>query len=239
MKIHNKSQRRKSLIILVVPMLLALGMLGACSNDPVAPHEDPPALTSSEVASQAGYVAMAASIIGPRTVEFTDKAEANPYRYPMVSPVSGAVYLAYFLGGPTGTPVVPDAADYVNLYTAPNEPIVITVGIAGAQGTVVLTLDIEADLDRVSDPDNATINGGGTFVSGIYSASFVFSNLLVEKGADYPLSGGMTFTSAGFTATATFDGDNTALLELSDGTSYTVNLVDGSKVPVPTMLLPE
>jgi len=229
MKRNNNSPWRSFLTVLMVPILLAGGWaLGGCSNDPVAPHENAPALSVDDVAHQAGWVAMAAGIVGPQTVEFTAKSDKNSYVYVFEGNVTGGVHLDFFTGGAGGTSATPAAADYVDLYTADGAPLVISVGLEGLTGTILLTLDLAADLNRDVDPDTATISGGGTLNSGPYSATFTFDAVAVAVGAAYPSSGSITLTGSGFTMTVTFDGDDTASLVRSDGATFTVNLDTGA-----------
>jgi len=235
----NNIFRRGRLAVLFLPALLVGGLLlGGCDNDPVAPHDEIPALSESDVASQAGWVAMAAGIVGPETVEFTAKSGANPYQHTFAGTVSGSIFLDFTSGTP-GAPVTPGEADHVNLYTEDQKPLIILVGLTGMEGSVLLGFDIEADIDRTVTPNTAVINGGGTFASGPYEASFTFNDLLVAAGENYPRSGTMGFTSAAFSLTATFNGTNIAIMEMSNGSTYGVNLDDGNVEELDTMLLPE
>ncbi len=228
MKHTHRSPWRDYLTLLILPTLLIGALaLGGCSNDSVAPQDEVPALSVDEVANQAGWVAMATGIVGPQTVEFTAKSDKNSYEYAFTGNVAGVVHLDFFSGGAGGTSATPSEADYVDLYTADGAPLVITVGIEGLEGTILLTFAMAADLDRAADPDEATINGGGTFASGPYAASFEFNGVVVGNGSSYPSAGTMVFTGSGFVMTVTFDGDNTANLLTGDGQAYTIDLDTG------------
>ncbi len=122
MHIKN-SLRRGRLAALVLPVLL-VGVLyvGGCSNDPVGPHDAAPTLSESEVAGQAGFVAMAAAIVAPQTIEFAGKADKDNYEHSFFGDVSGTVYLDFFSGGAGGTSVPWAQADYVDLATADGAP---------------------------------------------------------------------------------------------------------------------
>lgn len=216
------------LAALILPALLVGGLcVGGCSNDPVGPHDPAPALSADDVASQAGFVAMAASIVAPETIEFAGKGAKNSYSVPFFGDVTGTVFLDFFSGGPGGTSVPWDGADFVNLRTGEGEMLVVSVGTGGTAGTIELTFDLDADLDRVSDPNTATVAGSGTYVSGVFDATFTFEGLVVESGGDYPGSGTMVFNSAAKTMTIIYDGGNLAVMSMSDGPTYVVNLDTG------------
>ena len=231
MKINKKALWRGLTMVLILPALTGLILLGGCSNDPVSPQEDVPALKADDVATQAGMVAMAAAIVAPQTVEFAGKSDKDSYQHTFTGPVVGVVYLDFFTGGAGGASAPWDTADYVDLYTATEAPLVATIGLSGFEGTVVLGFALNAALDRISEPNTATVNGGGTFVSGQYDATFAFSDLVVVQGSSYPQSGSMAFVSSGFTATVTFNGSAFGSLVMSDGTTWTVNLANGEISP--------
>jgi len=236
----KKFLRRGRVSVLILPALLAGGLLlVGCENDTVAPHDEVPVLNEGEVASQAGWVSMAAAIVGPQTIEFANKTDKTSYQHVFAGVVVGTVHLDYYLGGPDGTSATWNEGDYVELYTAAEEPLVITVGLSSSPGTVLLAFDIAADIDRDATPDTATINGGGAFTSGPYGAAFEFDNLVVTHGVRYPAAGTMTLSGSGFTLTVTFDGDHTAILTSSDGATYIIDLDNGDTTPVDEMLLPE
>jgi hypothetical protein len=226
MKIFNKTQWRNRLTILILPVLLAGGLLcGGCSNDSVAPHDEVPALQANDVASQAGFVDMAVGIVGPQTVDFAGKTEADVYQHMFTGIVTGSIFLDFTNGL---APALPAAADHVKLYTGEDTPLVISGGLDGFEGTVLLTFDISSDLDRGAAPNTSTINGGGAFASGPYEASFSFDNMVFIGGGDYPASGSMTFSSGDFWATTTYTGAKFVFMELSNGVMYQVNLKDGT-----------
>ncbi|MDX2472964.1 MAG: hypothetical protein QNL91_04590 [Candidatus Krumholzibacteria bacterium] len=223
MKINTKILWRGLSMVLILPAVAGLILLGGCSNDPVTPQDELPALSADDVATQAGLMAMAAGIVAPQTVDFAGKSDKDSYQYPFTGDVVGVVFLDYYTGGAGGTSAPWDTADYVELYTADDAPLVATVG----EGTIVLGFVLNADLDRVSTPNMATINGGGTFASGGYGATFIFSNLVVVQGNSYPDSGLMIFSGGGHVGTVTFNGSSTATMAMSDGTSWIVDLTSG------------
>ena len=231
MTINTKILWRGLSMVLILPAVAGLVLLGGCSNDPVTPQDEQPALSADDVATQAGLMAMAAGIIAPQTIDFAGKSDKDSYQYPFTGDVVGVVFLDYYTGGAGGTSAPWSTADYVELYTADDAPLVAAVGASGFEGTVVLGFALNADLDRDSTPDMATINGGGTFASGGYGATFAFTNLVVVQGNSYPDSGSMAFTAAGFVATVTFNGNSTALMAVSNGTSWIVNLASGEISP--------
>ncbi len=232
MKINTNTLWRGLTMVLVLPALAGLILLGGCSNDPVTPKDEVPALKADDVATQAGMVAMAAAIVTPQTVEFAGKSDKDTYVHTFTGTVVGVVTMDYFTGGAGGTPAPWNTADYVDFYTASDAPLVATIGLSGFEGTVSLGFALNAALDRVADPNTATVNGTGTFVSGQYDATFAFTDLFVRQGANYPISGTMTFTTTNFIATVTFNGTSTAVMEMSDGTNWHVDLTNGEVTPV-------
>ena len=219
----------------LLPLLLAGLLVGGCSNDPVAPQDEAPALSGEDVAHQAAYVAMAAAVVSPQTVEFGAKADKDAFTHTFTGDVAGMVNLVFTAGGqPSGTAT----ADHVDLFTDEGAPLVITIGLQGFSGTVLLGFDLDAAIDRNDDPDTAVITGAGTFASGPYAASFTFDSLAVVSGGAYPGSGTMTFTGSGYTATVTYGGGGTALLEMSSR-AWEIDLDTGDITELDTMLLPE
>ena len=232
MTINTKTLWRGLTMVLILPALTGLILLGGCSNDPVAPQDEVPALTSNDVAAQGGMMAMAAGIVAPQTVEFSAKSDKDSYVHTFTGTVVGAVHLDFFTGGAGGTSAPWDTADYVELYTADGAPLVATLGLSGFEGSVVLGFALNAALDRDSTPNTATVNGGGTFVSGQYDATFAFTDLFVSMGSTYPMSGSMAFVSSGFIATVTFNGSSTGTMTMSDGTLWSVDLTNGEITPI-------
>jgi hypothetical protein len=227
MKHINKILWKDRVAVLILPALLVGGLfVGGCSNDPVGPHDAVPALSAEDVATQAGFVAMAASVVAPQAIEFSGKADKDSYTYPFTGNIVGAVQLDFFSGGAGGTSVPWDDADYVEMGTG-GAPIVAMVGVAGAEGTIFLSFNLTADLDRVSVPNTATVSGSGIYASGPFNSTFSFDGLVVESGGDYPGSGTMTFTGGGHTMTVTYDGDSTAMMAMSGGDTYVIDLDTG------------
>ncbi len=225
MKINKKKSRLNRGAVLIAPiLLLGILFLGGCGSDPVAPHEDPPALTEREAANQAGVIAMAMSEVGPQIIEFAGKSDKDSYThtFPGGGDIAGTVYMSFFLGGAGGTSVPWGEADYGTLATGADEALVVSLGVGG---TVALTFDINAALNR--DTDTSTVNGGGTFASGPYSASFSFADLVVVSGDDYPSGGSMTFTGSGFTMTIDFTGASTAIVLINGMAAYIIDLDTG------------
>lgn len=221
---HIRNTKGWSAAAMLLPLLAGALLLAGCESDPVAPQDDPPALSAGDVANQAGWVATAAQMIAPQAVEFAGKGDKDVYTETFTGDVNGTITLDFSAGG---APAAWDVADYVEITTPEGAPLIISVGIEGVEGTILLGLDLMADIDRTADPDEATVGGGGTMVSGPYAASFTFESLVVVAGG-YPASGTMTFLSGGFTATVTFDGDNTATIAIAGGPSFSVNLDTGA-----------
>ena len=225
------SLRRNGLAVLLLPLLLAGGLLGGgCSSDPVAPHDEAPALTAEGAANQAGLVAMAVTVVGPQVLDFAGKSDKTSYTYvfPEGGSVAGTVHLDYFTGGPTGTPADWNNADYVNLFTAEGEWLTIDLGLGGGAS---LGFDVGAQLDR--NAGTAVVTGGGTFASGPYAGSFTFDDVGISAAASYPTGGSLVFTGSGFSATVTFSGGSiaTAVVTGGSGGTYLVNLATGAVTP--------
>jgi hypothetical protein len=214
---------------LAVAILAALGLLGGCSSDSVAPHEDPPALTARSAAGQAGAVALAVTAVAPQVLDFAGKSDKDAYSYtfPTSGDVQGTVHMAFFQGGAGGTPVAWSAADYGTLATATGEWLNVSLGEGGL---ALLSFDVAAALDRPND--QATVNGSGFFASGPYSGGFQFDGLVVGHAGTYPGSGTMTYTGGAYTMTVTFDGSSTATIVASGGGAYVVDLDTGIVTPV-------
>lgn len=211
-------------------LMLGLGLwLTGCESDTVAPHDETPALTSEDVAYQAATMASAAGTILPQLVEYSGPNK-NEYTYTFSAPsdVSGTIYFDFRTGGAEGSPAPYDTADWGRLYTATGEPVTVALGIGGG---LDLTFDITAGITR--DPDTALVNGGGTFTSGDYGATFTFTDLEIIQNADYPASGTMTFVSGNYTMTVTFDGTSTAVISLNGTPTWTINLDNASIQDIP------
>ncbi len=218
---------RKIALLAALTLLLVTGLwLSGCESDPVAPHDDAPALTSEDVAYQAGALASAAARVLPQFVEFTGPGK-NEYSYDFAgeSAVTGVVYFDFRTGGPDGTPASYDVGDWGRMYTASGAPLSFAVGIGGS---VELDFDITADIVQATDTATLLPGSTGTFTAGDYVATFSFADVVVTAGDNYPSGGTMTFTSSGKTMTVTFDGDNLVNIDLEGGGSWTVNLDDGS-----------
>ena len=167
---------------------------------------------------------VATGYVLPQLVEYEEAAK-NTYQYtfPAGSDVSGTVQFDFRNGGPTGTPAPYDTANWGRIFTATGASLTVEIGIGGGIG---VSFDITADLSQ--NPDTATCNGGGTFTSGDYVASFSFNDLEVVENIAYPTDGSMTFVSGGYTMTVTFNGTSTAVISVNGTNTWNINLVDGS-----------
>ncbi len=228
MKINNKTQRWSRSVFLVLPILLVgLLLCAGCSNDPVAPQDEIPGLSAQDVATQAGFMAAAVTQIGPVVIEFSDKAGDNPYEHVMLSDfVTGSIFLNY-TSGQDATPSFPADADHVDAYTADGAPLAVVIAAGGLTGTAQIAFDVAAELDRTGSPHTAVINGDGTFTSGANGSTFVFNDLAVVDGGEYPVGGSVSFINEPNTATITYNGTEFAVMELSNGDSYIVDLTTG------------
>lgn len=228
-KLQEKSGTRKgvALTLLLAGALLLVG----CESDSVAPQDEIPALTEGDVAQQAGVVAVALAKVSPEIVAFRPAKAAKelgiyPYDFSGQPQVTGNVTLEFFTGGPTGTHVAYDAADFGLLYTDPGEMLRVDIDVTEEVTLGFdLGLSVEGYLDR--DAGSAVVSGAGTFVSGLHPGSFQFTGMGVSENGLYPTAGTMTFFSAGWTMTVIFDGDATADVLLDNVLLYVVNLETG------------
>ncbi len=139
-------------------LLLGCGLLLAgCESDPVAPNEELPALTEQELAQQAALVAVGVAQVGPRLVTFNGTKAYNkvdgvyPYTFPEGSNATGSVVLEYLSGGPNGSHVVWDLADYGKLYTLPGDSVTVSVDLGDFEPIYSVTFDLYGPIDRAAD----------------------------------------------------------------------------------------
>jgi hypothetical protein len=229
LKLQEISGTRRGVAVTLI--LAGALLLVGCESDSVAPQDEIPTLTEGDVAQQAGVVATALAKVSPEIVAFRPAKAAKdlgiyPYDFPNQPQVTGMVTLEFFTGGPTGTHVAYDAADFGLLYTDPGE--MLRVEIEVTEDVTLgfdLGLSVEGYLDR--DAGSAVVSGAGTFVSGLHPGSFQFTGLAVSENGLYPTAGSLTFLSAGWTMTVVFDGDVTAEVLLDGTPLYVVNLETG------------
>lgn len=219
-KLHDSTRIR------ALPALLALALLAAavigCDSDSTAPQDNAPALTEEGAATQAGQVAKAMVQMGPEMLTFSQPGK-TVYDRTFNGLITGTVHLDFREGSADGPSATWNTGSWARLYTDDGAPLVITVGDAG--GTAQLGLDIHGVLNRISD--TALINGGGTFASGPYSATFAFTDLAVAAASDYPDSGSLAFTAGAWVITVTFDGTNIATMSVTGHGTWDVNLDTG------------
>lgn len=214
--------RGRRALALLLPLLLAAGMfLGGCESDATAPQEPAPQLSEQDATGQAALVAMAVAEVGPEVVTFSEVGK-TVYSRSFATDVTGTVWLDFRTGGADGASATWSTGDWARLYTADGEPLSIAIGQGGS---VQLTLDIDADINQ--GLDTAVVGGGGTFASGVYNATFAFTDLAVSAANNYPTGGTMTFNGAGFVMTVTFNGTNVATVAVTGHGAWLVNLDTG------------
>ena len=218
---------KKYYTLAALALLLGAGLwLTGCESDTVAPHENLPELTSEDVAYQTAAMGSAASRILPQLVEFSPATTKNQYSYEFDGdPVTGTVFFDFRMGSANGAEAPYSTATWGRMFTGLDATLSFAVGVGGS---VEVAFDIMASI--VPETHTATIldGSGGSFTAGDYGATFTFSNLIVQAGADYPLGGTMTFVSAGHTMTLGFDGTNIATITFNGVLSWTVNLDTGN-----------
>lgn len=210
-------------LLLMIPA--ALLVLGGCESDATAPQDPAPQLSDDDAAAQAGLVAMAIVDVGPEVLTFSE-AGKTIYSRSFIGDVSGTVYLDFRLGGPSGPSATWATGTWARLSTAAGEPLNIAIGDNG--GSAQLGLDITGDLNRGAG--TAVLNGGGTFSSGPYAATFTFDDLAVAT-TGYPAGGTVTFTGGGFVMTVAFNGTSTATITSNLHGTWFVNLETGAVTP--------
>ncbi len=214
----------------IVMLLAAMAWLvGGCSSESTAPDDELPALSETDVAMQSGLMAMAVVQISPVAFccEPGGKADASDgnyiYSFTPGDEVQGDVLLHFRVGGENGTPSGYDVADWARAWTADEAPL----SVEAFDGAPLLFLEFVLTSDIDQDAGAAVTNGSGTLTLVDYVASWTLEALALQEDGDWPVSGVMTFTNEGITATVTFDGDSTATVVVGD-LSRSVDLNDGS-----------
>lgn len=210
-------------------LLLASGLaMTGCESDPVAPHDELPALTPEGAAQQAGVMASGLAQTSPQL--FYTLKNAYTYSFVGIDAIDGTVYLEFRDGGEEGTleGIAPNAADWGWIYTAADEPLDFMIEVvAGSPGHVYLSFDIKGDIDQPTHTATLLEGSGGSYVAGEYTGTFDFSGVVVTQGADSP-TGTMTVQTNDYVVTVVYDGDSTALLTIADVGSWLVDLDDGT-----------
>ncbi len=215
------------------PILLllaaALWLVVGCESESVAPHDELPELTASDVAAQAGYTAATISQVGPYIFEDLTPGTKDPYSYsfPEGGDGEGTVYFDCFLGA---VPSTYEDADNVDMYTATDENITFNFELDDENVvSMVLTFNLHAEPFN-DDPPTATVTGSGTIDFGSYAGDFEIDQVVLDGSEEHPEDGELIFTIDDMTATVTYDGDNTATVTITtdDGTeTYSINLDTG------------
>ena len=216
-----------ALILLLGTGLLLMG----CESDSVAPDEELPALTGEEAAQQAALVAVGVAKVGPELVKF-DGSKASPaedgvypYTFPQGSNVTGSIVLEFFSGGPTGSHVVWDMADYGKLYTPNGEMVTVSVDLGEIDPIYSVAFELYGPIDRAAD--TATVSGTGTFISGDRTTPFTLTDVLLEDVSTYPDGGTVVLAGEGIEATVTYDGTRYATVAITDGDTFSLDLDTG------------
>jgi len=211
-------------ILLVVVLLTVNG----CDSDPVAPHDDPPTLSVEDTAYQTGMVALAALVVGPALLngEVTKKGPAEIIEFDNEDGIVGTAHLEYFLGGPKGDPSTSEAADYAHLYTGEGMPLMVELGLGGGAS---FSFDLEGDIDQENKA--AVINGSGYFQSGPHMSHFEINDMPVDNVSDYPNAGTIVFLGLLYEITAYCDGTYLAVLEVTNGPAFWLDLDTGDVWP--------
>ncbi len=206
-------------------VLVALLAVAGCENDAVAPHDDPPALSAGDTAIQAGLVTMASTVVGAVILDpdSVNKDAAGDIFFDNADGVTGVAHLDYYVGGPKGELSTSEVADYAHLYTDENAPLLIELGLGGM---VALGFDLSSTIDQKTS--EAVISGGGSFTSGPYTASFAMNDVAVALSDPYPNDGTVVFVGLFYEVTAYCDGTNIAVMEVTDGPTYELNLDTGA-----------
>lgn len=229
LKLQDRSGTRRG--IAVILLLAGALLLAGCESDSVAPQDEIPSLSERDVAQQAGVVATILAKVSPEIIRFQPSKAAKelgvyPYDFSDTPQVTGLVTLEFFSGGPGGTYVAHDAADFGLLYTDPGEMLHVEVPLVEEVSVEFdLGLNLEGYLDQ--EAGSAVVSGAGTFVSGYHPGSFTLTGLGVSENGLYPTAGTLMFTAADWTMNVVFDGDETAVILLDGVPLYVVNMVTG------------
>jgi hypothetical protein len=206
-------------------LLLAGFVLTGCESDSVAPHDENPAMTEANAANQGAVVAMAITEVGPRIVTFTPNKEVYTYDFSGFEYVDGVVTIDYREGGPDGTPSTPGQANFAHLQTLDEG---LTIVFDGAlDSAMFLTADISGNIDQGSSTVTILEGSSGTLVVGVLSGTYAIDGLVVA-GTGYPAAGTVTFTGGGHTVVVTFDGSQTATVDVNGAPYGTLDLSDGT-----------
>ncbi|MFT5233846.1 MAG: hypothetical protein ACI9UK_000743 [Candidatus Krumholzibacteriia bacterium] len=205
-------------------LLVALLAFTGCENDGVAPHDEAPVLGTPDIVHQAALVVMAATVVVPVILDPSsvtkDANEDILFNDP--DGITGLIHLDYFLGGPSGEVSTSDVADYAHLFTDDEAPLGVKVD---SNAMAYMGFNITADIDQ--EGRSAVVNGSGTFDWGPSEASFAFNSVTLSASNPYPNDGTVLFTSLLYEVTAFCDGTNYAIMAVTNGPTYRLNLDDG------------
>ncbi len=199
--------------------------LAGCASDTVGVHQDPPELSSLDVAHQAGYTGKAFAMIGPYLFEdLSPGKDEYIYMFPPDGDGEGTVYFEFFNAAEADAQY--DNADNARMYTMPDESISLNFEVVEKDEiSLVLTFDLVAD-PYDYDTRTATLNGSGTLDTGIYAGDWSLEDVVISATGD-PQSGSLSFTIEDMTAVITYDGDDTVTVTIGDDT-YTLDLETGN-----------
>lgn len=231
----NKMTKRWSWPLACV-LLLGFGLLMAgCESDPVAPQEEPPALTEKEAAQQAALVAVGVAEIGPEILKAPALKDLGiyPYDFPADGIVLGSVIMEFFTGGAGGTHSHWNDADYGLLYTPDKEVLEVEFMLPIGEGVTVgfaLDFSLFGPIDR--EEDEAVVSGTGNYITGAGTAPFTLTSVVVSGIYAYPTDGTLLFETGGWEVLVTYDGTDTALVAVNGVDMFTVNLDTGWLTPI-------
>ena len=225
---NDKMLNPKAALALLAVVALCGFLLGGCDSDSTAPDDELPTLSQNDVINQAALTAVAVAAAANTIVTYSGPSkELYSYDFGPSSDIQGTVNLDYYLGGAGGTSSTFALGDYCHMWTP--EPAGLTMDL-DTGGGAALSFDVVASIVQAQDTATIAVGSSGTFTSGDYSSSFTFFDLVVTT-ADYPTSGSMSFSGGAHTVTVTYDGDNTASLEITGEGTWSVNLDDGTITP--------
>jgi len=219
---------KTGVLALAAATLLALA---GCGSDPTAP-QDRITLTPGEAAGQAGYLAWALARIGPEFLQDPAGGVFVPRRNPdtlvFTGAVTGSCEIRFETAG--GDLTTWDLADRVYCSAYPDAPLMVTP-LDDSEAAVLITFDMAADIDRVPEPDTATIDGTGYVYSGSLTTAYTLEDVVVPLSG-WPAGGTLTADVGGLTVVIVFDGDDTVTATV-DGREFSVSLVNGGTTELP------
>jgi len=215
---------------LVLP-LLVMGILAltGCESDSVTPDDPNPELTLEDAAHQAAVVVLGIAEVGPRVVRVAPVKTVYTHEFDGTDGITGTVQMDFRMGGPEGASASATEGTWAGLMTLGGNGLVLQTELGG---TMYLAVGLTCTINQATSTATMLPGSGGTFIAGVYATAFTLDGLEVSAASDYPVAGGMTFTSGPHTLDITFDGTRNALISVDGSPHWTVNMDTGDLVEI-------